>query len=109
MNTTEELIEAAYEPNIRSESTDDNDEVLPSARFHDDIVVTNDLQDFSNREDTEHEGIILVSDGTLHPFEIASPRAVRFASEIPVTHLSQLACRNQPIEFGPNGCLRDSG
>lgn len=68
----EEQIDAAYVPDVLFEGADDDGDVLPFARTHDYIVVTNDLQHFSKRDDSEHEGIILVYDGTLQPFEIAS-------------------------------------
>lgn len=68
----EESIEAAYVPNILFEGADDDDDVLPFARTHDYIFVTNDLRHFSDRDDTEHAGIVLVYDGRLQPVEIAS-------------------------------------
>lgn len=69
---TAERIEAAYVPEALFEGADDDEDVLPFARTHDYILVTNDVRHFSNRDDSEHEGIVLVYDGTLSPFEIAS-------------------------------------
>lgn len=68
----EEQLDAAYVPEVLFEGADDDDDVLPFARTNDYIVVTNDLRHFSYRDDAEHEGIILVYDGTLQPFEIAA-------------------------------------
>lgn len=65
-------IEAAYVPDVLFGGADDDDDVLPFARSYDYIVVTNDLRHFSDRRDDEHAGIVLVYDGTLQPFEIAS-------------------------------------
>lgn len=67
-----ETLDAAYVPNVLFEGADDDDDILPHAREHDYIFVTNDLQHFSDREFDEHEGIVLVYDGKLKTFEIVS-------------------------------------
>lgn len=68
----EDGIEGAYVPDILFEGADDDEDVLPLARADDYIVVTNDITDYSNRDRSQHEGIILVYDGTLESFEIAT-------------------------------------
>lgn len=65
-------IEGAYVPEILYEGADDDEEVLRLARTDDYVVVTNDVTDFSNRDRSEHEGIVLVYDGTFDSFEIAT-------------------------------------
>jgi uncharacterized protein with PIN domain len=67
-----EGFEAAYVPAVTFEGADDEEDILPFARTHDHIVVTNDLRHFTQREDDEHVGIILVYDGKLTAFEIFS-------------------------------------
>lgn len=67
-----EDITAAYVPDVLFEGADDNEDILPFARKEDIIIVTNDLRHFSDRNDREHEGIVLVYDGKLEAFEIVS-------------------------------------
>lgn len=67
-----EQITAAYVPDVLFEGADDDDKVLPFARENDYILVTADLRHFSNRGDSEHEGIVLVYDGTLDSFSIVT-------------------------------------
>lgn len=67
-----EDIDAGYVPEILFEGADGENDILPFAREHDHIIVTNDLRHFSDRDDDDHEGIILVYDGKLKPFDIVS-------------------------------------
>lgn len=67
-----EDITAAYVPDVLFEGADDDADILPFIREEDVIIVTNDLRHFSDRDDEEHEGIILVYDGKLEAFEIFS-------------------------------------
>lgn len=67
-----EGFDAEYVPDVLFIGADDDDDVLPYARKHDHVVVTNDVRDFSDRDDGEHEGIILVYDGQLTAFTIVS-------------------------------------
>lgn len=67
-----EDIDAAYVPAVLFEGADDEEDILPYARDHDSIVVTNDIRDFIDRSDDEHEGIILVFDGRRSAFTITA-------------------------------------
>lgn len=67
-----EEIHAAYVPDVLFEGADDDDDVLPFARAGDYVLVTNDLRDFGTRDPDEHEGIVLVYDGTLHSLDIVA-------------------------------------
>lgn len=68
----DEGVEGAYVPEVLFEGADDDDDILPLARTDDYVVVTGDVTDYRNRDRIEHEGIVLVYDGTLESFEIAT-------------------------------------
>jgi predicted nuclease of predicted toxin-antitoxin system len=67
-----ENIDASYVPDVLFEGADDEADILPYLTDHDRILVTNDLEHFSDRAPGEHEGIVLVYDGKLTAFEIVS-------------------------------------
>lgn len=68
------LAEEGYDvvrvPDVLSEGADDG-EILPYAVENDLVTITQDVNDFSRVESTEHAGVILLYDQQMSPSEIA--------------------------------------
>jgi hypothetical protein len=51
---------------------DDEDEVLPYAREHDLVVVTNDVTEFGSLPEDAHAGLVIFYDDTMPAYRVAS-------------------------------------
>lgn len=67
---------------------DDFDDILPYAREQDSIIVTSDIADFGNLDDTAHDGIVLIYDN-----EIATDRIIEGLRTIVAQYPSRNALR----------------